>query len=90
MNGRALKITAILITAFAVIGWMRADIGPLDIRRIPPLISGPDIAPIYEVGGLVLVGLVIWGVYRLYRQPQEEEDRDLEYEVEEPEDDDAP
>lgn len=63
---KAVKITIILLIAAGVWGFITND-SFFHIAKALPFCHGKDINPLYEVAGLVIVGLFFWGLYRLNR-----------------------
>ena len=88
------KITFIIAIMFAVIGWVRRtgpDFGPLP--RCIPFMGG--LRPsLYDLAGLIIIGLTIWGVCRMTRDHDDSDDSDSsvvddteEYEIDEGDED---
>ena len=68
---RLIQLTLILLIAAAV--FLFVTNGEIfHISRVLPLCSGNRIDTPYEVGGLVMLGLFLWGLYRLNRNNRDE------------------
>lgn len=67
MNLKFMKLAGILLVTFVALNWLRANgVFDFDIRTIVPFMRG-DVT-VHDWGGLVLIGLGIWGLSRLRRQ----------------------
>ena len=84
---KAAKIAAVLLVVCLLINGVRQG-ADFPIGRVLPFCSG-DVAPLFEVGGLVMLGLLFWGLRRLYRSADSAERQDR-YEYDEPEEYDVP
>ena len=73
MNVRMAKILLVLLVSLAVLGWLRADGSyDFDIRSIIPFMRGSEVG-LHDWGGLILIGLGVWGLGRLCGPPKEDD-----------------
>jgi len=64
MNLKITKIVILLVVALALLAWLReSGVYDFDIRTIIPFCRGE--AGLYDVGGLILCCLGLWGWVRL-------------------------
>ena len=63
---RVIKITLILLVASSVFAFVKSGM-VFHIAKVLPFCSGNPIVWSYEIGGLVIIGLFIWGLRRLNR-----------------------
>jgi len=90
---KAAKIILVILVISALIGWVRGGHGPEHIAKTLPFCGGHR-PGLYDLGGLAMLGLCLWGLARLRnaRQADEtEEELPLEETQEDPvveEDDD--
>ena len=75
MNSKPLAITFVIAITLGLLTWIRGDQYNCDIRTILPFLDGRETS-IYTFGSLVLIGLGFWGIHRLYRNPQPDDDQD--------------
>jgi hypothetical protein len=64
MAMKAAKVILVVLVVGALIGWVRQENSVGHIVRCLPFCGGHKPA-IYDFGGLVLLGLVLWGLSRL-------------------------
>jgi hypothetical protein len=65
MNTRVIQVLVILIISLAILAFIRGGLD-FDIRSIVPFMSGGEIT-LFDWGGLVLLILVVWGIFRVRR-----------------------
>ena len=68
---RVIKITLILLVASSVFAFVKSGMS-FHIAKVLPFCSGNPIQGGYELGGLAIIGLFIWGLYRLNRNNRED------------------
>ena len=69
---KLIQTTIIILVAAAV--WLFVTDGNVfHISRILPFCSGDDIEWGYEAGGLIIVGLFLWGLHRLRRNGRQDD-----------------
>ncbi len=68
---KLIQLTVILLIAAAVFSFMtNGEI--FHLSRVLPFCSGRGIETPYEIGGLVMLGLFLWGLYRLKRNNRDD------------------
>ena len=73
MNKRLIAVVVIVFLAVSAIRWLQADGKPFDIRSILPFL-GDRTSLEYGLGGLALIGLGVWGILRLHRPPEDQDE----------------
>lgn len=81
---KATKVLLVLLVTVGLIIWVRGG-ESFDIRKVLPLAN--DKPPLYQVGGVVMALLSLWGIARLGSQSQEQ-DRSRDDEAEDAQYDD--
>lgn len=70
---RVAVITFIVIVMIALVGWILTGTGIDHPAQLLPLVSGFELNSVYEVGGIAMVLIFLWGVIRMVRQSREDE-----------------
>lgn len=70
---RIIKVTLILLIASSVFAFVKSG-NSFHIAKVLPFCSGNPIRSGYELGGLAIISLFIWGLYRLNRNNREDDD----------------
>lgn len=71
MNTKVIQVTVIVIVTLVVLGWLRSDGSyDFDLRSILPFLRGE--VTLHDWGALALLGLGLWGLGRLRRDPEED------------------
>ncbi len=81
---KTVKIILILLVTSLLILWVRTGEN-YDIRRTLPLVN--EKPPLYQWGGIAMIGLLLWGLYRLGRSAQENSSSASEFDDEDDFDD---
>ena len=68
---RLIRLTVILLVAATVFLFITNG-RIFHLSRVLPFSSGAGIDLPYEIGGLVMLGLFLWGLYRLRRNDRDE------------------
>ncbi|MCG7853504.1 MAG: hypothetical protein MIO92_13375 [Methanosarcinaceae archaeon] len=69
---RLIQTTIIILVAVTV--WLFVTDGAVfHISRVLPFCSGDDIDWRYEAGGLIMICLFLWGLYRLRRNGRQDD-----------------
>jgi len=68
---RLIQLTLIVLIAVAVFSFITNG-QIFHLSRVLPFCSGGGIDTPYEIGGLVMLGLFLWGLYRLKRNNRDE------------------
>lgn len=61
---KAIKIIVVLIVVGTFINWARSG-ADWPLPQALPFLSGQPISALYEVAGLVMIGIGLWGLGRL-------------------------
>ena len=69
---RVIKVILILLIASSVFAFVKSGM-TFHIAKVLPFCSGNPIERNYELGGLVIIGLFIWGMYRLNRNNKKDD-----------------
>ena len=69
---RIIKITLILLVAAGIFAFIKSG-RVFHISKVLPFCSGRPIQWSYELGGLAIIGLFIWGWARLNRNSSDDE-----------------
>lgn len=87
---KAVKVALVVIAVFAVINWIRADSrGDWSLPQVLPLLGGHR-PSIYDLAGLVMLGLAARALAKLRRAPRSDGAGESEYEeVKQGEDDET-
>lgn len=68
---RSIRLTLILLVAVTVFLFITNG-RIFHLSRVLPFCSGGDVNLPYEIGGLIMLGLFVWGLYRLRRNNRDE------------------
>ena len=68
---KLIQLTLILLIAAAVFLFI-TDGDTFHLSRVLPFCSGDGLETPYEVGGVVMLGLFLWGLYRLKQNDRDE------------------
>ncbi len=69
---RTIKIAVILLIGGGIYRFVTSG-QSFHIAKTLPFCSGNPVNGIYEVAGLVMIGLFLWGLYRLNRKNEDDE-----------------
>lgn len=81
---KAAKIILVILVISALIGWVRGGHGPEHIARSLPFCGGHK-PGLYDIGGLAVIGLLLWGLARLRNTGKPDESEEETPEPETPE-----
>lgn len=72
---RWIASVSVVILALALIGWLLAgqSLGPA--AGLLPLLGGFEPSWVFDVGGFALLGLLIWGLARIFARTSPEDTR---------------
>lgn len=70
---RLIKITLILLIGGSIYKFATSG-KSFHIAKALPFCNGGPVNWMYEAGGLVMLGLFFWGLYRLSRNKKDDED----------------
>jgi hypothetical protein len=70
---KLIKITLILLIGGCIYRFVTSG-KSFHIARTLPFCSGEPVNRMYEIGGLVMLGLFFWGLYRLNRNTKDDDE----------------
>lgn len=71
---KLVKITLVLLIVGCIYKFITSSGKPFHIARTLPFCSGEPVEGIYEIAGFILIGFLLWGLFRLNRNTKDDDE----------------